>query len=73
MISPDPRAFAVYKQWLSKQPDREPDKKQRDHAQALAVIEVVRTRFQHLPLDENAERMFPKRARSLAGASGAEP
>lgn len=70
MVSPDPRAFAVYKQWLSEQADREPDKRQRDHAQALAVIELVRAKFQHLPLDANAERMFPKAARSLMDGLG---
>lgn len=72
MVSPDPRAFAVYKRWLGDQPDREPDKKQRDRAQSLAVIELVRAKFQHLPLDENAERMFLQAARSLVGTSDTE-
>lgn len=67
MVSPDPRAFAVHKRWLSEQPDRDPDKKTRDALQAVATIALVRTKFAHLPLDENAERMFPKAARSLAG------
>lgn len=67
MVSPDPRAFAVYKRWLGEQPDREPDKRLRDRAQALAVIELVREKLPHLPLDENAERMFPKAVRSLGG------
>lgn len=66
MVSPDPRAFAVYKRWLSEQADRDPDKKTRD-VQAAAMIALVRTKFAHLPLDENAERMFPKAAWSLAG------
>lgn len=65
MVSPDPRAFAVYKHWLSEQTDREPAKKQRDLYQARAVITLVRDKFQHLPLDHNAERMFPKSARWL--------
>lgn len=65
MVSPDPRAFAVYKRWLSEQPDREPEKKHRDALQADATIELVRSKFPHLPLDENAERMFPRAARSL--------
>lgn len=65
IVAPDPRAFAVYKQWLSEQPDREPEKKRRDQLQAAAVIDLVRARFPHLPLDENAERMFPKTVRSL--------
>jgi hypothetical protein len=65
MVTPDPRAFAVYKQWLSNQPDREPEKKKRDWLQAEATIAVVRARFAHLPLDANAERMFPKSVRRL--------
>lgn len=72
MVSPDPRAFAVYKRWLADQPEREPDKKQRDRSQAAAVIELVRAKLQHLPLHDNAERMFPKSARSLDGDMGAE-
>jgi hypothetical protein len=69
MVSPDPRAFAVYKRWLSEQLDREPEKRQRDALQAEATIDLVRAKFAHLPLDANAERMFPKAARSL-GESG---
>ncbi len=70
MVSPDPRAFAVYKRWLSEQADREPDKRQRDRTQAMAVMELVRTKFLHLPLDANAERMFPASARSIEEYSG---
>lgn len=68
MVSPDPRAFAVYKRWLGEQPDREPEKRQRDTLQAEATIDLVRLKFAHLPLDANAERMFPKAARSLGGS-----
>lgn len=70
IVLPDPRAFAIYKRWLSDQPDRDPEKKQRDRQQALATIELVRHKFPHLPLDANAERMFPKAARRLGEASG---
>lgn len=70
MVSPDPRAYAVYKRWLSEQPDREPGKKQRDRLQAEATIDLVRARFPQLPLDANAERMFPAAARSIAGPTG---
>jgi hypothetical protein len=65
MIAPDPRAFAVYKLWLSEQADREPAKKQRDRLQAHAAVDLVRSKFPHLPLDANAERMFPKAVRRL--------
>jgi len=69
MVSPDPRAFAIYKRWLAEQADRDPEKKQRDRHQALATMELVRHKFPHLPLDANAERMFPKAARCLADTS----
>lgn len=70
MVTPDPRAFAVYKHWLGQQADREPEKRRRDMIQAQAVIELLRAKFPHLPLDENAERMFPKAVRRLASESG---
>lgn len=66
LVAPDPRAFAVYKHWLSEQTDREPAKQQRDRLQARATVELVRDKFPHLPLDTNAERMFPKAVRSLS-------
>lgn len=68
MIAPDPRAFAVYKLWLSKQPDREPAKMPRDRAQALAVTDLIKARFPHLPLDEDAMRMFPEAVRRTVSA-----
>lgn len=70
MVSPDPRAFATYKFWLSDQPDREPGKQKRDRLQALATVELVRDKFAHLKFDENAERMFPQELR-IAGKSRA--
>lgn len=66
MVCPDPRAFAVYKQWLSEQPDREPGKIKRDRLQAAATIALVREKFLHLALDANAERMFPATVRKLS-------
>lgn len=66
IVCPDPRAFAVYKQWLSEQPDREPEKKRRDRQQAAATIALVREKFPHMPLDENAERMFPASVRMFS-------
>ena len=69
MVCPDPRAFAVYKQWLSEQPDREPAKTPRDRQQAAATLALVREKFPHLALDDNAERMFPAHVRKLSGGS----
>lgn len=70
MVAPDPRAFAVYKQWLSAQPDREPNKQRRDQLQALAVVELLQAKFPHLPLDGNALRMFPKAVRQTTKRGG---
>lgn len=69
MVCPDPRAFAVYKHWLSEQPDRDPGKVTRDRQQAAATIALVRDKFPHLALDENAERMFPATVRRLSRGS----
>ncbi|MBF0120306.1 MAG: nucleotidyltransferase domain-containing protein [Desulfobacterales bacterium] len=57
---PDPRAFALHKLWISKQDDREPIKKKRDFAQAVAVAKLI---IQYLPqysFDSAELRMFPK-------------
>lgn len=49
---PDPRAFALHKAWLSRQPTREPLKKPRDLAQAREVAQLVREYMPHLSFDE---------------------
>lgn len=59
MLAPDPRAFAIYKLWMSGQPDREPIKKRRDELQALAVASVVRRRLPQFPFDEASLQAFP--------------
>jgi hypothetical protein len=41
MVVPDPRAFALHKLWLSRQEDREPGKRVRDRAQAIALAELI--------------------------------
>lgn len=68
MIAPDPRAFVMYKLWLSRQLDREPAKVPRDRIQALAVADLVIGRFPHLPFDEDAMRMFPETVRDVVRA-----
>lgn len=65
MTCPDPRAFAIYKLWLSGQSDRDPAKKTRDHQQAIAVAALVAEKFPHLKFDEQASRMFPQRLRTI--------
>lgn len=49
MAAPDPRAYAMFKLWLgTRAEDREPLKRQRDIAQADAVITLVNERLPHL-------------------------
>jgi len=60
MVVPDPRSFSIHKFWLSRQPEREPVKKQRDSSQSLAVAQLV---VKHLPqyaFIKSELKMFPK-------------
>jgi len=41
MVVPDPRALALHKLWLSQQEDRDPNLKNRDRLQALALAELI--------------------------------
>jgi len=60
MNVPDPRAFAIHKYWLSKQPMRGATKSRRDEAQAYAVAALVMSELKHLPFDARALRMIPR-------------
>jgi len=60
MIVPDPRAFVLHKLWLGKQKNREPIKKQRDHAQGETIAKVVLTHLPQYNFDASELRMFPK-------------
>lgn len=60
MRSPDPRAFAIHKAWLSSQPDREPAKKGRDLSQARLVLQLLLDYLPQYPIDERHLRYFPK-------------
>lgn len=61
MVSPDPRAFAIYKMWLSNQPDREPEKKSRDKMQAMAVAGLVQEKFHHMKFNADSAGLFPSK------------
>jgi hypothetical protein len=41
LVVPDPRSLALHKLWLSQQEDREPEKRSRDRAQAMALAELI--------------------------------
>jgi hypothetical protein len=60
MSVPDPRAFAMFKWWLSTSDERMPAKKQRDATQAMAVIKMIAEYLPHLNQDWMAIQSFPK-------------
>jgi hypothetical protein len=74
MVAPDPRAFALHKLWLSRQPDREPIKRKRDRDQAIAVCRLVLQYLPNLRFEPAELKMFPKSIVSAAAAAiaGAE-
>jgi len=57
---PDPRAFALHKLWMSRQPDREPVKKQRDHNQAIAVGQLLAQYLPQFRFEDDQLKMLPK-------------
>jgi hypothetical protein len=77
MVAPDPRAFALHKLWLGHQPDREPIKKKRDEAQALAVLKLTLQYLPGHPFVAEELKMFPKRvvaeAQSIIGNEALPP
>jgi len=60
MRSPDPRAFAIHKAWLSSQPDREPAKKGRDLSQARLTLQLLLEYLPQYPVSERHLRYFPR-------------
>lgn len=60
MSAPDPRAFAMFKLWLSTAEDREPAKKLRDAEQARAVIQLIEDRLPHLARAWPSLKSFPQ-------------
>ena len=59
MTVPDPRAFVMFKLWLSQSDERDPLKKQRDAAQAIALIDVIEQKLPHLNANWKAIKSFP--------------
>ena len=60
MSVPDPRAFSLHKLWISKQANREPVKKKRDHDQAIAVANLTVKYLPQYKFKASELRMFPK-------------
>lgn len=59
MVAPDPRVFAIHKNWLSRLAHRDPLKRNRDGEQARAVFGLVRSKFLHLEFSQEELRMIP--------------
>lgn len=57
---PDPRAFMLFKRWLSQQPDREPIKRTRDAAQAHVVSQLLQERLPQFHMASHSLKAFPK-------------
>ncbi len=60
---PDPRFFAVYKAWLSRQPRRAATKRPRDRAQAEAAAQIA-GHYLGLSFDDDVLRVFPREIRN---------
>lgn len=75
MTCVDPRYYAIHKLWMSGLPDREPVRRQRDRAQAMAVAGIVTAHLPTLRFDDRALEAIPRDLRDQAAqlVSGAEP
>jgi len=60
MVAPDPRVFMALNLWLSNRPDRDPQQRRRDAAQARVVAQMVKREFLHLPFERDALQMLPR-------------
>lgn len=60
IVATDPRVFAAHKLWLSKRPDRDPTKRRRDEAQAVAVSRIVAQYLTNLRFTSDEMRMIPR-------------
>lgn len=59
MVVPDPRAYALFKHWLSASDERDPKKKGRDRTQALIVRDLVNQYLPQYKFTENQLKAFP--------------
>ena len=66
MAAPDPRAFTMFKLWLSRADDREPTKQRRDAEQAAAMIHLIEEHLPHLARAWPSLKSFPENIRDEA-------
>jgi hypothetical protein len=63
MITIDPRAFVLFKLFISEKEDRDPIKKPRDFAQAVTVYNLIQERMPHYGFDRI--HVFPNRIKAM--------
>ena len=72
----DPRWWAAHKLWLSREPDREPLRRQRDRDQGLAVVQLLAVAWGEVDVSDEALASIPVSLRQqlhqvlLTGADG---
>lgn len=59
MVVPDPRWFALQKLWMAQKPERNPQKKPKDHKQGLALLDAVWLSMHHYPIDDAFYEQLP--------------
>ena len=59
ICAPDPRAYAMFKLWLSQSDERNPVKKSRDLAQAQALARLIEDKLPHLAKHWHHVSSFP--------------
>ena len=60
IVAPDPRWFALRKLWMSAQDKRNPQKRPKDRAQGLALLDVIATAMPHYPMGDAFQAELPK-------------
>ena len=64
IVAPDPRYFALQKMWLSNKPTRNVLKVKKDDEQGRMILDLVRTKMPHYPMDDSFRRDLPEELKS---------
>jgi len=67
--APDPRFFALHKLWLSKRKGRSAAKAAKDQRQGFALLESIKERMPHFPMDDAFIRSLPDQLREQIEAA----
>ncbi|MBB3862311.1 hypothetical protein GGQ88_003611 [Novosphingobium hassiacum] len=59
MVVPDPRWFALQKLWMAEKPERDPQKKPKDHKQGTALLDAIWLTMRHYPMDNTFFEELP--------------